>query len=117
MPAQQELAGFTDWSRFIGPVILQLEKDFQTSGLPWDESIAVAADYPELYRRLLPCIENLLERHFESLFQLLYRIDIPESFLKRSAQVFPEKTFPQQVTELIIMRELHKVILQQHYSK
>lgn len=117
LPKQNELSVFPKWQEMLLPVLAQLEKDFQTSGLEWKAEIHLAKNYSELFELLLPHIHFLLDRHSEQLMQLLYRVDIPENQLKKSAQVFPEKSFPQLVTELIILRELHKTLIFKHYSR
>lgn len=117
LPKQNELAVFPKWQEMLLPVIAQLEKDFQTSGLEWKTEINAAKNYPELFQKLLPHISHLLDRHSEQLMQLLYRVDIPENQLKKEALLSPEKPFQQLVTELIILRELHKTLIFKHYSQ
>lgn len=117
LPKQNELSVFPKWQDMLLPVLAQIEKDFRTSGLEWKTEINSAKNYPELFELLLPHIHFLLDRHSEQLMQLLYRVDIPEDQLKKSAGDFPEKSFPQLVTELIILRELHKTLIFKHYSR
>ena len=117
LPKQNELSVFPKWQEMLLPVLAQIEKDFQTSGLELNSEIHSAKNYPELFEKLLPQVRFLLDRHSEQLMQLLYRVDIPENQLKKSAALFPEKPFPQLVTELIILRELHKTLIFKHYSR
>lgn len=117
LPKQNELAVFPKWQEYLAAVIAQLQKDFATSGLDWNENADAATGYPDLFQKLLPHIHFLLDRHSEQLMQLLYRVDIPEEALKKAALRYPEKSFPELVTELIILRELHKTLIFRHYSK
>lgn len=116
LPKQDELAQYPKWQEYLQPVIAQLEKDFQTSGLEWNPGINSASDYFSLSEKLIPHINRLLDRHYESLLQLLYRVDISEAQLKKAVSLYPEKPYPQMLAELIILRELYKVLLRTRYS-
>ena len=51
------------------------------------------------------------------LMNLLYRIDLTELQIKQAVKKEPEKAMQPTIAELIIKRNLQKVILKQMYSK
>ena len=70
-------------------------------------------DYNELVKELTRAIEYLIEKDFEKLMHILYRIDVSESKVK---QVFGlEQDVAKQIAMLIIEREKQKVITRAKY--
>lgn len=56
-------------------------------------------------------ISKMLERRPEALMQLLYRIDVNEQKVKAAVAAIPGIDFPSALTELIIERQLQKMLL------
>lgn len=116
LPELRDLPSFSQWQEYFGDVVRQLEKDFSTTGLD-PASIPETGTYPDLFTGLLPVITRLIDQRFEQFAQLLYRVDISEAQLKKAARLYPGRSFPELATELIILRELHKVLIRRRYGK
>jgi hypothetical protein len=56
-------------------------------------------------------ISKMLERRPEALMQLLYRIDVNEQKVKAAVAAIPGIDLPSTLTELIIERQLQKMLL------
>ncbi|OIQ39635.1 MAG: hypothetical protein BM563_03885 [Bacteroidetes bacterium MedPE-SWsnd-G1] len=86
----------------------QLNKDFRFLGIPDEIESTVKAN--ELQNRLITIIYNLINRNFADYLNLLYRIDISESEIKKMDGSDIEK-LAVQVSTLILKRECQKVWL------
>ena len=96
-------------------VVAQLNKDFQLNGFDVEFSGKVESAYQELTDQLVPVIEYMLENQAERFWNLLYSIDLKESKVKNV--LFGEDTNSiQLLTDLILKRELQKVVIRFFYS-
>lgn len=101
----------------VQQVVTQIQKDFD------DIIVEVNLDgegspYDQLKKQIRPIIDWLLEKRPERLFALFYRIDIPEQVVKRLMTDGGEGgDVVEQYTDLILQRELQKVIIRNFYSK
>lgn len=96
-------------------VVTQLNKDFQLSGFEVNFTGNEADAYQELSHQLNPVIDYMLEHQTERFWSLLYGIDLNEAQV-RKALFGDELNTLQQLTDLILMRELQKVVLRNHYA-
>lgn len=71
-------------------------------------------DYNELVKELARAIEYLIEKDFEKLMHILYRIDVSETKVKAAFGL--EQDVAQQIALLIIEREEQKVITREKYK-
>ena len=94
----------------------QIIKDFRMSGMEIKFSANPENAYAELFSQILPLIEKLQKENFQSLYNLLYRIDISEGQIKKEVALATDKSFAQVVTNLILKRELLKVVIRKTYS-
>ena|SRR2546428_11398877 len=102
--------------KLLDGLIMQLQKDFNDVGIQLDLSNLPQAIYDDLKSRLMPIIKELMEKHPEKFFILLYRIDIPEQVTK---QIFAQDSSfsrAEKFTEMILERELKKVIIKYYFS-
>jgi uncharacterized protein YlaN (UPF0358 family) len=77
-------------------------------------SPAIITNHDDLLKELSRAIEYLIEKDFEKLMHILYRIDVSENKVK---QVFGlEQDVAQQIALLIIDREEQKVITRAKYK-
>lgn len=107
------LAPFKLEQSIIRQVVAQLDKDLNDLRLEV-EFTGKGTPYDELSAQLKPIIAWLLEKYPEKLFALFYRIDIPEG---RVRQLLLHAEDPVQAyTDLILDRELQKVIIRNFYS-
>lgn len=92
---------------------LQLQKDFEYCGL----NGKFAADLIPDYRLVVNSLDSELEKIVKmsgKLSELLYRIDISEMQIKK-ASASSSNSFNGVVAELIVKRELQKIIIKEHF--
>jgi len=93
----------------------QIIKDFNIVGIEITFSGDPYSAYSELYCQIEPEIDKLLK--FNKLNSLLYRIDISEAQINKTIKNNPVHQLSRVITDLIIKRELQKVVIRSHYSK
>lgn len=89
-------------------LIDQINKDFRFSGIVDEIELVTPAD--ELLQILASIIYNLIQHNFADYLNLLYRVDISESDIKRLDGSDIEK-LSIHVTHLLLKRECQKVWL------
>lgn len=110
LPALSHL--LTD-TKLLSEVIAQLEKDLGESHS--DLESLQYSNVEDLIETVADILWELHSRSQENLFNLLYRIDLPET---RVQETVNSEGFEWNVlAELILKRELQKVVLRRHYSK
>ncbi|MFN4233591.1 MAG: hypothetical protein ACK4IK_02165 [Bacteroidia bacterium] len=113
LPEKIDLSVYKNQQDFLLKTIEQLEKDFSSEGL----SIQIKKSnisYKNIIHQALPIIENLLNNDIIKLQQLIYRIDLPEKAYSDIIKKSPEPA--SELTQLIIQRELLKVVIRHYYS-
>jgi hypothetical protein len=98
-------------------VAAQIEKDFDQFGLEVNFSGDVQNAYDELFSQLNQHISDLLDRDYHRLILLLYQIDVSEKQIITTEQNFPDVPKSEVLTELIILRELKKVIIRNYFKE
>ncbi len=91
----------------------QLIKDFELSGLSIEFEESTSTE--KLVLTLNNTIENLLQHHFDSYLQLLYRVDVPENSMQNKG-VESVKEIAQKASFAILKREWQKVYLKNKFS-
>jgi len=81
-------------------------------GLSLSPSVILTVD--DLLKELTRAIEHLIDKDFEKLMQILYRIDVSETKVKQAFGL--EQDVATQVAKLIIEREQQKVITRAKYK-
>ena len=109
------LAVFSKRLDLLQQVVAQLTKDFQLSGFDIQFSGDETNAYQELTRQIEPLIANMLEFQNERFWTLLYSIDINEKQV-REALFGENPNSVQLLTDLILKRELQKVVIRNHYA-
>jgi hypothetical protein len=104
-------------SEIIRATARQIIKDFGMSGVELRFSRTPQKAYIELFSRISPIIEKLLDRNIGSFYNLLYRIDISEIQIKKEVSENPDKKFSEVISHLIIKRELQKVVMRKKFGK
>lgn len=69
----------------------------------------------ELEAKLSVFINDLINHNFQQLVQILYRIDVNESKLKKLLQDNPQQDAGNLIARLIIERQLQKIKLKQEF--
>ena len=112
-----DISNYLNSLELLNETAQQIIKDFDIEGIEIKFSGNPDNAYDELFGQIEPHILRLLWENTRKLQQLLYRIDIPESKAAKALKGEPGKTPPQLLTELIIKRELQKVVIRRYYSK
>jgi endonuclease III len=113
LPEKIDLSLYSDKREFLIKTAQQLEKDFESEGFKFELS-EKDVTYNSLYEIIYPHIEKLLNTQPYKLQQLIYRIDLPEKAYNDTVQKSTEPA--SELTQLIIQRELLKVVIRHHYS-
>jgi hypothetical protein len=98
-------------------VVTQINKDFRLQGFEVEFSGTGETAYQELSEQLKPVIEYMLENQTEKFWNLIYGIDLNESKVRRILFGQDEDIDAiSELTDLILKRELQKVVIRLHYS-
>ncbi|HKK09653.1 MAG TPA: hypothetical protein VJ939_02400 [Bacteroidales bacterium] len=95
----------------------QVIKDFATFGLEVHFSGDAAMAYNELSIQLYGHITVMVENHIEKLQALLYHIDVNEKAIRRALEEYPDWSYAEIVTEMILQRELKKVAIREYIKE
>ncbi len=95
----------------------QIIRDFGRFGIGITFSGNARMAYQELFHQLDQNITHLIENDFVRLCALLYQIDLSESSILAKKREFPHHTDSEIMTELIIHRELKKVLTRYYFRK
>lgn len=95
----------------------QIIKDFGMAGLEIKFSGNAVNAYAELLSQILPLVDKLQQENFQNFYNLMYRIDISEQQIKKAVETTKDKSFSEIVTDLILKRELLKVVMRRSFSK
>jgi len=98
----------------------QIVKDFGMIGLeiiPITIGTGNAGNaYAELFSQILPLVEKLQKESFQNFYRLMYRIDISENQIRKMVEQEKDKSFTEIVTDLILKREILKVVTRKHFT-
>ena len=98
-------------------VVEQINKDFRLQGFEVEFSGKGEEAYQELTAQLKPVIEYMLENLTEKFWNLIYGIDLSESKVRQILFGSDQEIDAiQELTDLILKRELQKVVIRLHYS-
>jgi len=110
LPEKIELHYLSDKSIFR-ELILQIRKDFESSGI----AVKLLLNKRYSFDELSTILEDVfLKTGATAMFQLLYRVDVSEQQLQRGMPTPGIDT--KLIAELVIKRELQKVVLRRLYS-
>tara|TARA_B110000046_G_scaffold49092_1_gene54637 strand:- start:27771 stop:28130 length:360 start_codon:yes stop_codon:yes gene_type:complete len=101
----------------IDKVVLQIQKDFQLYDEKIEFSGQQATAYDELFEQIKPIIFRMLELDSTRFFSLLYAIDVDERKVKELLFGHEEKDVANEISHLILERELLKVVSRQIFSQ
>lgn len=91
----------------------QVQKDFSIYDIPITFSGNESSAYDELKNQIAPEIGKLYHANYSAFLNLLYRIDIQESKIKN----ITAENFISELTDLILIRELQKVVIRTWYKQ
>ncbi len=84
---------------------------------PNDGEKDLSPSYDELKRTIAEHIRHLLSSHYEYLLNLLYRIDVDEAKVAETLGSHHPNEVPDILAEMIIERQLQKVVTRQYYRQ
>ena len=99
---------------FLNETVQQLEKDFLMVGVKFDVPKPVLS-YSSLFNFTLNLVESLNKKDSQKILNLLYRIDLSEEIIKNEMNQ-TDISFTKMLSEMIVKRELKKVIMYYYYS-
>jgi len=94
----------------------QIIKDFAEFGLDVTFSGEVQNFYQELFSQMKKHVDQLLGEQYPRFLSLLYRIDVSEQQVAMYQQEMADASYIDAVTELIIHRELKKVMIREYFK-
>ncbi len=95
----------------------QIIKDFDMFGLEIQFSGNPYNAYEELFKQIEPHISQLIHFNRQKFMGILYRIDLSDEQLKKAVENNSSESFSAIVGDLIIKRELQKVVIRNRYKK
>lgn len=111
-----DIESYKNQEAVIRQTVEQIIKDFAMFGMDVDFPLNMEMAYPNIFYQLEGHISDLLSRNVQKLMALLYQIDIPEKNILEAWEGHPEFTHAQVITELVIYRELKKVVFRNYYK-
>ncbi|MBN2349132.1 MAG: hypothetical protein JXJ22_09860 [Bacteroidales bacterium] len=111
-----EIIKYRDKEDILKKTAGQIVKDFNHCGIQLTFPDNLKWIYSVFYDQLVRIIRNLMDENRPNLYNLLYRIDISEKTVVKRTEDSLDKMLEEVITELILERELKKVILREHFS-
>ncbi len=91
----------------------QLSKDLQMTGFEVRPSLSNRVlPYEELHSLMKELIFKAIQKSDESLFQLMYQVDLPEDFF---VGLLDDSEFADALSDILIRREAYKVFLRSRF--
>lgn len=95
----------------------QIIKDFDMFGLEIKFSGNAYNAYKELFEQIEPHINQLIHFNQQKFMGILYRIDLSDEQIKKAVENNSSESFSVIISDLIIKRELQKVVIRNQYKK
>ena len=94
----------------------QIIKDFEMFGMEIKFSGNQYNAYEELFDQIEPHIKKLIDTNHQKFMGILYRIDVSDEQIKKALEQNSSEPFSEIITDLIMKRELQKVVIRAHYK-
>jgi hypothetical protein len=111
---KSEIEDYRNHTEIIRLTAEQVIKDFALFGLEIGFSGDIINAYDELFEQLNSCLVDLLNSDYRRLLSLLYHIDISEKEMNKKLTSNADEP-SEIITEMILERELKKVIIRKYY--
>ncbi len=72
--------------------------------------------YEELFDQIEPHIKKMVDSNRQKFLGILYHIDLSDEQVKKAVESNSTEPFSEIMTDLIIKRELQKVVIRNHYK-
>jgi hypothetical protein len=112
----------TDISKYFNRLDLikatadQIIKDFEMFGMEIKFSGNAYNAYEELFDAIEPHIKKIIDSNHSKFMGILYRIDLNDDQIQKAINDNSSEPFSEIITDLIIKRELQKVVIRNHYK-
>ncbi len=113
--SKDELQQATQKADLIQAAANQIIKDFAEFGLEVQFSGATVSFYEELSAQLEVHVQQLISENYSGFMGLLYRIDIGQKEIAQYEQDMNGFPYARIITELIIHREIKKVLFRAYF--
>jgi len=107
---------YRDDKLIMEETVRQIIKDFALFGLEINYPESLSYTWQEIFVELEFQIRSLLEVNSVKILSLLYQIDIPESKIFEQAEKQKERILSEVVSEMIMERELKKVLTRMYFK-
>ncbi len=111
-----QLSVYTDNHKIIEQTYKQIQKDFGQYSVELKQMEAADTALESLFNCVQPEVKALVEHNYSKLVQILYRVDLEETLVSRALLEEDMSTALNQISVLIIHRELQKVLIRNQYS-
>jgi hypothetical protein len=101
----------------IQQTVHQIVKDFSMFGMDVYFSGNITAAYEDILRQLSGFMEMLIVHDFHKLLALLYQIDLSDQSIVEAENDYPDIPRHEIMAELIVYRELQKVVMRNYYKQ
>ena len=101
-------------NQYLSETVVQLEKDFLMIGVNFDIQKPVT-DYKALFTFTNNLVNSLNNQDPKRILNLLYRIDLSEEIVQKQMKE-TDLTFTEMLSELIVKREIYKIIVRKNIS-
>jgi hypothetical protein len=108
---------YRDKVEILRQVAAQIEKDFYQFGFEVKFSGEPADAYDELFAQINEHVAYMLSQDYHRLVLLLYQIDLSEKEIIRNELKYPNVDKHQLLSEMIIQRELKKVLIRNYFKE
>jgi hypothetical protein len=116
IPSASEIARLRNDEKIVEQTARQVIKDFALFGMEVSFPENIHWAYDELFEQLKIHVHNLLETNNKLLLSLLYQIDVSERLIREKSTEKPECILSETITDLILERELKKVITRNYFK-
>jgi hypothetical protein len=115
--SETELHRQRDDEKIVRETAAQVIKDFAMFGLTVSFPENIHRSYEELFDQLNEHVQVLLNTSDKMLLSLLYQIDVSERSIQKKVENSPSNQLSQTITDLILERELKKVITRNYFKQ
>ena len=112
----QDLTPYFNKLDIIKDTAAQIIKDFEMFGMEVKFSGNAYNAYEELFDQIEPHIKKMVDSNRQKFLGILYRIDLSDEQIQKAVNSNSSEPFSEIVTDLIIKRELQKVVIRNHYK-
>jgi hypothetical protein len=113
---KQEIEIYFNNQQVIDQLLRQLEKDLELEPNCLFCNSSEANVFYSIFKLLLPFVEKNIHQDYGKFMNTLYRIDVSEQKIKQSMLDKSSTEFPSVMTELILQKEMQKIIIRLVYA-